>query len=291
MIPFNDALNIVMNQVRPLEYESVPLHEACGRILARDVACDMDIPPFDKSAMDGYACRQADLPGPLRVIETIKAGIPPLYMVNRGECAKIMTGAMVPNGADCVIMVEHTEETGEGGIRLIKTTTGENICYRGEDVRSGDVILHQGTRLGPHHIAVLATAGCAHPMVARLPKVGIIATGDELVEPEVIPAPSQIRNSNGWQLYTQMKQIGATVTYYGIMPDVENILSSALNKALGENDAVLISGGVSMGDYDLVPSAMIKSGMKILFDSIAMKPGKPTTFGIGPAGWLLWSTR
>ncbi len=283
MITFEKALETVMGRARLLETEPVPLRAAAGRVLAQDVACDMDMPPFDKSAMDGYACRREDLPGPLRVVEMIQAGTTPTKPVGLGECAKIMTGAMLPQGADCVIMVEYTETDGEGRVRFTGSDTKPNVCYRGEDIHAGDVVLRRGTLLAPRHIAVLAMAGCAQPLVARRPRVGVIATGDELVEPDQKPGPSQIRTSNSFQICAQMEQAGAQVTYYGIVADTEAAIDAAMKRAMAENDVLLLSGGVSMGDFDLVPGMMAKNGFEILFDSIAMKPGKPTTFGVGPS--------
>jgi molybdopterin molybdotransferase len=211
----------------------------------------------------------------------IQAGTTPKIQVGPGECAKIMTGAMLPQRADCVIMVEHTETDGGGNVRFTGTGTKPNICSRGEDIHAGDVVLRRGTLLAPRHIAVLAMAGCAQPLVARRPRVGVIATGDELVEPDQKPGPSQIRTSNSAQICAQMEQAGAQVTYYGIVADTEAAIDAAMKRAIAENDVLLLSGGVSMGDFDLVPGMMAKNGLEILFDSIAMKPGKPTTFGVG----------
>lgn len=285
MISSAEALKVILETVKQLGTETVSLENAVGRSLAQDVACDVDMPPFDKSAMDGYACRREELPGPFRVIETIQAGTSPSRAIKSGECVKIMTGAQVPEGADCVIMVEHTEEDGEGKIRFTKEATATNICFCGEDVKTGDIVLRRGTRLEPRHIAVLAATGCVRPEVAQRPKVGIIATGNELVEPEVKPGASQIRNTNSIQIRAQLEQIGAAVTYYGIVPDVESELDAALKRAMAANDVVIFSGGVSMGDYDFVPQVMTNNGIEILFDAIAMKPGKPTTFGVGASIW------
>lgn len=282
MISFENAFAIVMGQARILESEPVELHAALSRVLAEDVRSDIDMPPFDKSAMDGYACRRADLPGPLQVVETIQAGAVPVKSVGGGECAKIMTGAMVPEGADCVIKVEHTESIDGTRVQFVGEDTLPNICRRSEDVRTGDVVLGHGTRLGPQHIAVLAAVGCTRPLVARRPRAGIIATGNELVEPAQYPGPSQIRTSNSHQICAQVEQAGAIATYYGIVPDTEEAIDAAMKQAIAENDVLLLSGGVSMGDFDLVPGAMTANGIAILFDSIAMKPGKPTTFGVSP---------
>lgn len=283
MLSFDEAMKLILGKARLLGSETVPLAAACGRVLARDVVSDVDMPPFDKSAMDGYACRREDLPGPFRVIETIQAGVEPLKAVGSGECAKIMTGARVPQGADCVLMVEHTENDGDGSIRFMKTATETNICFHGEDVRKGEVVLRRGTRLDPRHIAVLAAAGCVLPEVACRPGVGIIATGGELVEPDMIPGTAQIRNSNSAQIRARLEQACAAVTYYGIVPDEEPQLDAAFKRALAENDVVVFSGGVSMGDFDFVPEIMARNGIEILFDAIAVKPGKPTTFGVGPS--------
>ena len=283
MISFENAFDIVMSRVSLLDTESTPLSAAAGRILAQDVPCDMDIPPFDKSAMDGYACRRTDLPGPFLVIETIQAGAAPEKTVGPGECAKIMTGAAIPSGADCVIMVEHTETRPDGKMYVLHSAPSLNICYQGEDARMGDIVLRKGARLGPPHIAVLATTGCAAPLVARRPRVGIIATGDELVEPDTIPGPSRIRNSNSYQIRAQIEQTCAIATYHGIAADTEASLDDMMKRAIAESDVLLLSGGVSMGDFDLVPDIMRKNGIEILFDAIATKPGKPTTFGVGPS--------
>ncbi len=282
MISFEEAYAIVMGRARVLESEPVGLHDAFGRILAEEVASDMDMPPFDKSAMDGYACRREDLPGPLSVVETIQAGAVPTRSIGPGECAKIMTGAMLPSGADCVIMIEYTEHAGEGSVRFTGESSRDNICRKSEDMKTGDVVLHRGARLSAQHVAVLATVGCVRPRVYRRPRVGIIATGDELVEPDRRPGPSQIRTSNSYQLYAQTLAANAVPAYYGIARDTAQDLDAVFKRAMADNDVILLSGGVSKGDFDLVPGIMEQNGIEILFDSIAMKPGKPTTFGVSP---------
>ena len=282
MISFEKAYDIVMSRARVLDTEETGLHEALHRVLAQDVQSDIDMPPFDKSAMDGYACRRAELDQELEVIEIIQAGTSPLRPVGPGQCAKIMTGAMLPEGADCVIMIEYTEEAREGVVRFTGASTRDNICRKSEDIRLGEVVLRKGARLRPQHIAVLATVGCARPRVYRKARVGIIATGDELVEPGERPGPSQIRTSNSYQLYAQVLAADGIATYYGIAKDTKSAIDSALKKAMAENEVVLLSGGVSKGDFDFVADVMQQNGIEILFDSIAMKPGKPTTFGVSP---------
>jgi len=278
MIPFDKALQIVLSQNYRTAPESIMLDHCTGRVLAQDVVSDMDMPPFDKSAVDGYACRTADLTKPLRLIETIAAGCPPQKHVAENECAKIMTGAMIPQGADCVIMVEDTEVDDQNRVRFLKQLSAPNICYKAEDVRAGTLVLPMGTLLRPEHIAVLASVGCHHPLVSAKPRVGILSTGDELVEPSAIPSVSQIRNSNSWQLIAQARQMNVDVNYYGIAKDTEQATLDKINEALLQNDVVLLTGGVSMGDFDLVPDMMAKAGLEICFRSIAIQPGKPTVF-------------
>lgn len=280
MISFEKASETVMSQARVLDTETVALHAALRRILAEDVQSDMDMPPFDKSAMDGYACCRAELQQELTVLETIQAGMPPTRAIGAGQCAKIMTGAMLPEGADCVFMIEYAETPREGVVRFTGAKTANNICYRGEDIRAGDIVLRAGARIEPQHVAVLAGAGCAQPRVYRRVRVGIIATGSELVEAPERPGPGQIRSSNGPQLYAQALRADAAPTYYGIAGDTEAAIDAALKRAMAANDVVLLSGGVSKGDFDFVPEIMQRNGIEILFDAIAMKPGKPTTFGV-----------
>jgi molybdopterin molybdotransferase len=280
MITQKEAHEIMMTHARTLGSEQVSLSEALHRVLAEDVCSDMDMPPFIKSAMDGYACRREDLDNDLRIVEILKAGAVPDKAIGPNDCSKIMTGGMVPEGADCVIMVEKTRQIDEATVRFVGESTTDNVCLQGEDIQEGDVVLGSGTRLLPQHIAMLASVGCIHPTVSRKPRVGVISTGDELVEPEVKPDISQIRSSNSHQLIAQLLNADAIPVYYGIVRDTEQSIDATLRKALGENDVVLLSGGVSMGDFDLVPRIMKTNGLTILFDEIAVQPGKPTTFAV-----------
>lgn len=260
--------------------ERVRIHDALGRVLAQDVPADMDMPPFDKSAMDGYACRRQDLADPLEVIETIQAGQVPQRTIGENQCAKIMTGAMLPKGADCVIMIEFTETSGETTVRFTGGHTRDNVCPQGEDIRKGELVLHKGARIGPQEIAMLATVGCVEPVVARRPAVGIIGTGDELVEPSATPTPAQIRNSNSYQLEAHVATVSAVPYNLGVAKDTEAAIDAALKHAIAETDVVLLSGGVSMGDFDLVPKVLRQNHIELLFEKIAIKPGKPTVFGV-----------
>ncbi|VGO15482.1 Molybdopterin molybdenumtransferase [Pontiella desulfatans] len=281
MITFDEAYAIVMDNCLALGSETVPLEQSLGRVLAEPVLSDIDMPPFNKSAMDGYACRRADIRNELTVVEELPAGVAPTKTIGANECAKIMTGSMVPQGADCVIMVEDTVEVSATTIRYTEEETKTNICTRGEDIRAGDEVLAKGAVIQPQHIAVLATVGCTQPRVAKQPRVGIISTGSELVEPSEKATGAKIRNSNGWQLAAQVEQMGCLATNMGIAVDDEEALAAAIGKAMAENDVVMLSGGVSMGDYDLVPGILKNNGIELLFTSVAIKPGRPSTFGVG----------
>ncbi len=278
MIKLEKALNIVMNSAITLEEESVPLQEACGRVLYRDVSSDIDMPPFNKSAMDGYACRSEDIDRPLKVIETIPAGYTPQKTVGDGECSKIMTGGIVLEGVDCVVMVEHTEIKDDLVI-VNKKSSDRNICYKAEDIHKGDGVLQKGTLLTPAEIAVLSSVGCDPVPVSRKPVLGIIATGSELVEPSQKPQSAQIRNSNGYQLYSHVEQAGCKPVYLGIIGDSPEAIGSAIDQNISNVDIFLLSGGVSMGEFDYVPGVLQEKGFKLLFQKVAIKPGKPTVFG------------
>ena len=280
MIKFEKALDIVLNSVQyTLQTERVDFTDSLGRILAEDVKSDINMPPFDKSAMDGFACRRDDIDNELEVIEVLPAGKVPEKSIGKNQCTKIMTGAIVPEGADCVIMVEHTEAAGDNSIRFTFDYTSNNICYFAEDIKKDDLVLKKRIEIKPQHIAVMASVGYTNALVYKQPRVGIISTGDELVEPSVFPAKSQIRNSNSHQLVAQVTRTGAIPVYIGIAGDSEEITFTTISKALQENDIVLLTGDVSMGDFDFVPEIMTKSGVDIKFRTLAVKPGKPTIFG------------
>ena len=280
MIPFERAFGIALGAARRVGTERVALDRAPGRILAEDVVSDAAVPPFDKSAMDGYACRREDLAGELEVVETIPAGHVPQKRVGKGQCAGIMTGAMVPEGADCVIKVEDTRSPTDGAVRFVGKSPGDNICLKGEDVRQGDVVLEAGARIGPAQVAVLAGLGRVRPLVSQLPRVAVMATGDELVEPDGMPSPSQIRNTNGPQLLAQAARMGVPARYLGIAKDSPAAIGAALKEAARASDVVILSGGVSVGEFDLVPRVLRAGGFDLLFEKIATKPGKPTVFGV-----------
>ncbi len=280
MIPFEEALSYVQGFERVTGTELIHYGDSLGRVLAEDVISDTEMPPFDKSAMDGFACRRSDLSGMLQIIETVPAGYWPEKTVGQGQCTRIMTGAPIPQGADMVIIVEETAKAADGMIRFTGKTDGnDNIARRGEDIARGDTVLHRGKIIRPQDIAVMAACGHVNVRVARKPVAAIISTGSEIVEPHTLPGPSQIRNSNSPQLAAQVERAGATAKYFGIAPDNEEDTYRIVKEALSECEVVILTGGVSMGDYDKVPEVLTKAGVRILFDRVAVQPGKPTTFG------------
>ena len=279
MLPFDEAFKTVLNSAGRLPAERVDFRFALGRVLAEDIKSDTDIPPFNKSAMDGYACRRNDLSNELIVVEIIAAGYVPQKTIDANQCSKIMTGAMIPDGADCVIMKEYVDCLTENTIRFMGDKTNDNICQKAEDVRADDIVLPKGIRLKPQDIAVLASVGSTQPLVAKKPDVAVIATGSELVDPKFKPSLSQIRNTNSFQLTAQIESMGATATNHGIAGDTAEQIDSVFKDAFRQSDVIIVSGGVSMGDFDFVPEIFKQNNVNMLFEKIAIKPGKPTVFG------------
>ncbi|MCX6330307.1 MAG: molybdopterin molybdotransferase MoeA [Bacteroidia bacterium] len=280
MISLEQAYAIVMSSAFTLGTEIISYSNSLNRILAGSVASDIDMPPFDKTSVDGFACRKEDLIHEMEIIDTIPAGKTPEKAIGKLQCSKIMTGAAVPSGADCVFMVEDSEILPSGKVRFKGAFTKENIAFKAEDVKKGTVVLEPGRIIKPQDIAVMASVGHTSVIVSSMPCVAVISSGSELVEPHEIPGNSQIRNSNAFQLMAQVERAGAIGKYYGIAKDDEDETFRIIEKAISENDLVLITGGVSMGDFDFVPAVLERAGVKILFSRIAVQPGKPTTFGI-----------
>ena len=281
MITFEEAFKIVTGTVFRTGKELIRFNDSLGRVLAVPVRSDMDMPPWDKSTVDGFACRHDDLGNELTVIETVAAGVMPAREVEPGTCSRIMTGAAVPRGADYIFMLEDSEEKEAGKVRFTGRAGKSNIAKTAEDLYKGQTVLKAGRIIKPQDIAVMAVTGATEVTVSRRVHVGIISTGNELVEPEHTPAEAQIRNSNASQLMAQVDRAGATGKYYGIAADDEASIALLLRAAVDENDVVLISGGVSFGDFDFVPSVMRSLGLTIHFDQVAMQPGKPLTFCTG----------
>lgn len=278
MLSLDEALALIKNVALILPAEVVGLTECNNRVLAEDVFSDTDMPPFDKSAMDGYACRRVDLSNELKISDTIHAGDKAIQSVKPGTCIKIMTGAPIPEKADTVIMFEDTMLVDNNTVRLNKKSGKNNICYRGEDVKKGDRVLIQGTLLLPHHIAMLAAVGKKEIRVNKLPKVALASTGSELVEPDRIPEQSQIRNSNAYNLMAQLDSVGIKGNYTGIIKDDKKLLFTTIHKLLDTNDILVLTGGASAGVHDYVPKILAEIGMTLQFNRIAIQPGKPLSF-------------
>lgn len=280
MISFEEAYGIVLGSAFHAGRERVHFTESLNRVLSCDVTSDIDMPPFNKASVDGFACRRSDLDQELDLIETIPAGKVPEKKVGEKQCSKIMTGAFVPEGADCVIMVEDTEILSSGKIRFKGAFAKRNIAEKGEDVKIGDIVLRKGRLINPQDIAVMALTGYTSVTVSIMPSVAVISSGSELVEPSETPGLSQIRNSNSYQLMAQISRAGARGRYYGIARDSEEEMLEMISMAISENNILIVTGGVSMGDFDFVPSVFEKAGVRILFTRVAVQPGKPTTFGV-----------
>jgi molybdopterin molybdotransferase len=276
-----EALARVLENVRTLQPEQVPLLQACGRTLAHDLAAALTNPPFDASSMDGYAVRFADIatvPVTLRLTGESAAGWPFAGSVKPGEAVRIFTGAPVPDGADTVIIQENTDAR-DAEVRINEgTRTGANIRLRGHDFREGDIVLRAGTRLSPRHILLAASAGHAVLAVARKPVVAILATGDELVEPSDLPRAGQIVSSNTYGLATMVEAAGGAPKVLGIARDTEEDLAQKFAEAEGA-DILVTMGGASVGDHDLVRPALEAQGARLDFYKIAMRPGKPVFSG------------
>ncbi len=282
MVPFEQALATVLAEARPLPDEEVPLEEALRRVLAEDVASDLDLPPFDRAAMDGFAVRAADValaPAALEVAGEVRAGQWPDAHVSPGRAARIMTGAPVPPGADAVLPVERTQPLDEFRVTALEAVPpGANLVPRGTEARRGDVILAKGRVIDPAAVAVLASAGKARVRVARRPRLALLVTGDEIVDAAAVPGPAQVRNSNGPAVAALARLAGADVVSLGVAPDRQDAIEAALRRGLNA-DVLVVSGGVSAGDYDLVEPVLLALGARFLFTRVAIKPGAPLVFG------------
>jgi molybdopterin molybdotransferase len=280
MVTAEAAYKIVIESFVETGSEVIQFRDSTGRILAEDITSDMDIPPFNRAAMDGYACNRNDIGSELDVIEVIQAGQVPRNRPGKNQCSKIMTGAIIPEGCDCVFIVEESKVLPSGKVIFTGKSIKINFSERGEDVREGDIVLRRGKLIKPQDIAVMSSVGHTMVRVGKKPSTGVISTGDELVEPDTRPGLSQIRNSNAYQLLAQVERAGASGKYYGIAPDNEEITFNIISRAIAENDIVILTGGVSMGDFDFVPSVLKRAGVKLLFTRIRVQPGKPTSFGV-----------
>jgi molybdopterin molybdotransferase len=284
MLQVAEAQAIVRQYVQPLPPEPMALTSAAlGHVLAADVVSDLDMPPYNKSMMDGYAVRCADLTtgkGKLQVIEEITAGHVPRLTVGAGQASRIMTGAPIPPGCDAVVVVERTRLVEDGCVEIEDRPPkpGQNILPRGVEMQRGDTILSAGSVLRPQEFGVLSTVGRTTVFVHPSPRVAILSTGDELVEPAERPEGGQIRNSNGALLVALASRAGGTPRYLGIARDDPACLRPMVCDGL-KSHVLLLSGGVSAGKLDLVPGVLREAGVVAHFHKVEMKPGKPVFFG------------
>ncbi len=278
MIRMEEAEKILREwPVSPKEEESA-LEDCLGRILAQDVLTREDMPPFDRSAMDGYVLTASDPAVRFKVVGTIAAGDKPKYRLHPGECARIMTGAMLPEGGARVVKREVTVEDG-GFMRIVGEDPNLNVRFRGEDMPRGSVLLPRGGRIRPQQAALIASAGLSRVRVYKKPLVGIVTTGSELVEPGEPLGEGQIYNSNATSIASQVRKMGAEPKYFGTVADDTGAIRAAIESLIPLCDLVILSGGVSAGDYDFVPGVFRDLGVTLHFEKVAVQPGKPTVFG------------
>jgi molybdopterin molybdotransferase len=281
MLTVEEALERILAAATPMPVEETPVEEALGRALTCDAIARRTVPPWDNSAMDGYAVRSADVTSPpvrLRVIETIYAGQSPIKVLGAGECSQIMTGAPLPGGADAVVMQERTVRRGESEVEILEAASpGSFVRARGEDSLEGDVLLSRGSSIGLAEAALLWSQGYARVGVPRRPRVAVHSTGDELTALSA-PAAGMIIDSNSPALSLAIARSGGSATQLGIARDTAEDLARSL-AAAGGFDAVLTSGGVSVGGRDLVREALEAAGVRMEFWKVAIKPGKPLAFG------------
>ncbi|MBR0039765.1 MAG: molybdopterin molybdotransferase MoeA [Oscillospiraceae bacterium] len=282
-----EVLALIPKEFRPLgEAETVSCTEAAGRVLAENITAEEYVPDFDRSTVDGYACRAADtfgcsdaIPAVLNVAGEVLMGQGADFTLPRGGCAYVPTGGAIPRGADCAVMIEYTEDYGDGTVGILKPgAPGMNLIFRGDDVCPGKAILPAGRVLTPQDIGALAAIGRTMVTVARKLRVGVISTGDELVPPDETPKPGQVRDVNTPLLSAMLRDFGAKAVSYGIIADDEDLLRRKVRQATGECDAVILSGGSSVGVKDAACRIIEEIG-ELLLHGIAVKPGKPTILG------------
>jgi molybdopterin molybdotransferase len=287
MISIDEAGRTILERIGVLGPETVRLEDALGRTLAAPIVAAAPIPPFDNSAMDGYAVRAQDTagatearPATLDQIGEVAAGALPPAPVGPGQAIRIMTGAIMPDGADAVVMVEDTAVGGPGEVLVsVPVQASENVRYTGEDVSAGQEVFGVGAVVDPSVMGLAAAVGRAELSVYRRPRVAILSTGDELAEPGTPLGPGQIHNSNAYSLTGQVLDAGGLPERLGIARDTEAEVRSRIEGALASCDAVITSGGVSMGDYDVVKAVLAELG-EMVFWQVAVKPGKPLAFGV-----------
>lgn len=281
MIPISEAIDIITRETTPLGHEPVELSNLAGRVLAEDIIADTDLPPFDRSQMDGYAVIAADtknVPVKLKIVGESAAGRGWHHELKKGEAVRIMTGAPVPAGADAVQKIEVTGETGDRVEIREPTEQGRFIVTKGAEIKKGQTVISSGEVVTENMIAVLAAFGYAEAQVARKPKVAILSTGSEIVNIEATPGTDQIRNSNSAMLRAFAEKCGAATTTLPIAGDDIGDLKKQIGEATKSSDMLVMTGGVSVGKYDLTKAALLELGAGIFFEKVRLKPGKPTVF-------------
>ncbi len=283
MLSAQEALEIILTSLRPIEREVVDLHDAHGRVLAEDIITRENVPGFDNSSMDGYAVRAVDVSTPpvvLSIVDEVSAGKTSSHELKQGEAIRIMTGGQVPSGAEAVIQVEWTEAEDDRHVRVLRpVTVGQNIRRAGEDIQEGEKGLTCGRELRAAEIGVLASIGCESVPVYRKPRVAVLATGNELTEVGQPLRPGKIRNSNSFTLSNLIMESGGIPIDLGIARDNREEIRDKLLQGL-ESDLLVSSGGVSVGEYDLVQEVMEEIGVEVRFWKVNIKPGMPLLFGM-----------
>ena len=284
---WTQARELLLSYARPVETEMVPLDKAGGRVIAFDLTASEDVPPFDRSAYDGYALRAADTesasreqPVTLRITETILAGSIPTAPVTPGTAAHLMTGAPLPPGADCVINFERTAFTENTVTLFAPLRAGDNVVRRGEDVTAGTLLAPAGTVIDAGAAGTLAAQGIADVRVYRRPRIGLISTGSEVAEADEELKPGQIRNANRASFTAFLAREGCDVQYIGLAGDEADRICARIREGLADCDAVILTGGVSVGDRDVTPEAMEQAGAQILLRGVDMKPGMACAYGV-----------
>lgn len=289
MLSVSEAQSVVLAKAEALPPAPTLISpDHLGQILAEDIASDIDMPPFDKALMDGFAVRAGDLSegkGVLRIIEEVTAGQTPRRPVGPGEATRIMTGAPIPAGADAVVMIERTRQSGDGRVQVEDNAPGpgQNIMPQGREMRRGETVLKAGNILRPQEFGILASVGRTTISVIPRPIVAVLTTGDEIVEADRHPGPGQIRNGNGLMLQAQVARAGGIPLSLGIAPDQSPVLRSLVERGLQSN-MLILSGGVSAGKLDLVPGVLQELGVQAQFHKVQLKPGKPVFFGTWDKG-------
>jgi molybdopterin molybdotransferase len=279
LLSIDAAIDLVLSRVTPLDAEDVPLAEAAGRVTAEPAHSAVDLPPFPSSAMDGFALRAADTPGTLPIVGRVAAGRPAQRPLAAGEAMAIATGGVVPEGADSVVPIELVSETDSTVAVADSVAPGDNVRKRGGDLRAGDVVVEVGAWLGPAHVGALAAAGVTSVRCARRPRVAVVVTGTELRSPGEPLEPGQIYDANGFILEAQLRSAGAVVERLPAVADDDAATRAAIEHGLTA-DALVTTGGVSVGVYDLVRAAEAELGVEEIFWRVAMQPGKPVAFGV-----------